>query len=80
MIPILNQHLKYEKSDTNDIEKDTIFEDDITDDEYDTSSSCETLPLCLKVGIGLLGVGAIGIGICKLLSRNDENIEINEDI
>ena len=40
----------------------------------------DEMPLCVKVGLGLLGATALGFGICKLLSRNEENIEINEDI
>lgn len=38
------------------------------------------MPLCVKVGLGLLGATVLGFGICKLLSSIDESSEINEDI
>jgi epoxyqueuosine reductase QueG len=79
MIPILNQHLKNEEleSENEDI-KDSALEDEITDEEYDTTETTDSgffseVPACAKVGLGVVGAGAVALGICKLLANDDKN-------
>lgn len=71
MIPILNQHLK------ND-ELDSEIEDEIKDEEYESSSNIENgffseIPTCAKVGLGVVSAGAIGLVLCKLFSNNENS-------
>ena len=78
MIPILNQHLKNEELDSGieDI-KDSALEDEITDEE-DTTETTDSgffseIPTCAKVGLGVIGAGAIGLVLCKLFSNNENS-------
>ena len=66
MIPILNKHLKNDelKSET---------EEENSDEEKEFSSSDIRMPICAKVGLGLLGAGAIGLTLCKLLNSESKD-------
>jgi len=79
MLPKLNQHLKNDEleSENEDI-KDSALEDEITYEEDDTTETTDSgffseIPACAKVGLGLLGAGAVALGICKLLANDDKN-------
>jgi hypothetical protein len=82
MIPILNQHLKNEELDSEieDIKEDSALEDEITDEEYDTTTNDSRffgeIPTCAKVGLGVVGAGAIGLVLCKLFSNSDSKDQI----
>ena len=83
MIPILNQHLKDEEleTETEDIKEDSVLEDEITDEEYDTTATTDSgffseIPTCAKVGLGVVGAGAIGLVLCKLFSNSDSKDKI----
>jgi len=83
MIAILNQHLKNEELETEieDIKEDSALEDEITDEEYDTTETTDSgffseVPACAKVGLGVVGAGAIGLVLCKLFSNSDSKDEI----
>jgi hypothetical protein len=80
MIPILNQHLKNDEleTETEDIKEDNPLEDETTDEEYDTTATTDSgffseIPTCAKVGLGLLGAGAIGLTLCKLLNSDSKD-------
>lgn len=74
MLPILNQHLK-----NNELEieiEDFIDDEDLEesrDEEIESSSINRGIPLCAEVGLGLIGLGAIGFTVCKLLSSNNND-------
>ena len=83
MIPILNQHLKNDelKSEIEDIKENSTLEDEITDEEYDTTETTDSgffseVPACAKVGLGVVGAGAIGLVLCKLFSNGNSKDEI----
>lgn len=66
MIPILNKHLK-----NDELESET--EEENSDEEIESSSSDIGMPICAKVGLGLLGAGAIGLTLCKLLNSESKD-------
>lgn len=57
---------------------DDVLTEETIDDGIDENEDNE-MPTCVKVGLGLLCAGVVGIGICKLLS-SDEKLEIDEDV
>lgn len=74
MIPILNQHLKDElENETENIKEDKELEDENNAEEIEFSSSDSGMPICTKVGLGLLGAGAIGLTLCKLLNSESKD-------
>lgn len=83
MLPILNQHLKNDKleTETEDI-KDNAIEDEITDEEDDTTESNDSgffseIPTCAKVGLGVLGL-ALGCIAYKVYDCKSNNNEIGD--
>lgn len=82
MIPILNQHLKNDEleSENEDI-KDSAIEDEITDEEYDTTTNdsgfFSEIPTCAKVGLGVLGL-ALGCIAYKVYDCKSNNNEIED--
>lgn len=83
MIPILNQHLKNDEleSENEDIKENSALENEIIDEEYDTTETTDSgffseIPACAKVGLGVVGAGAIGLVLCKLFSNSDSKDEI----
>lgn len=81
MFPMLNKHLNNDdnlESEIKDNEDAKEIEDVNSDEEIESSSSDSGIPLCAKVGLGLLGATAIGFGICRILSNStNENDDIS---
>lgn len=54
------------------------LEEDDDEDEELTSSS-EGLPLCAKVGLGLLGLAIVGYGVCKFTeSKSSDSLTLED--
>lgn len=81
MFPMLNKHLNNDdnlESEIKENEDVKEIEEENSDEEIESSSSDGGMPLCAKVGLGLLGATAIGFGICKILSNStNENDDIS---
>ena len=80
MFPMLNKHLNNDdnfESEIKDNEDVKEIEEENSDEEIEFSSSDSGIPLCAKVGLGLLGATVIGFSVCKILSNNS-NIDIKE--
>jgi len=80
MFPVLNRHLNNDDNLESKIKdnEDVKEIEENSDEEIESSSSDSGMPLCAKVGLGLLGATAIGFGICKILSNStNENDDIS---
>jgi hypothetical protein len=80
MFPMLNRHLNKDDNLESEIKdnEDVKEIEENSDKEIESSSGDSGMPLCAKVGLGLLGATVIGFGICKILSNStNENDDIS---
>ena len=80
MFPMLNKHLNNDDNLESKIKdnEDVKEIEENSDEEIESSSSDSGIPLCAKVGLGLLGATTIGFGICRILSNStNENDDIS---
>ena len=79
MLPILNKHLNEDdnlESEIRETLEDKKLEEENYDEEIESSSGDNGMPLCAKVSLGLLSAGAVGFTLCKLLSSSNSKDEI----
>lgn len=49
------------------------------DDEEEEISSSNEMPLCAKIGLGLLGLAIVGYGVCKFTeSKSSDNLPFED--
>lgn len=60
-----------------DVLTEETVDDGIDENEdYSVATNDDEMPLCVKVGLGLLGVTAIGFTVCKLFSSSKDTDEV----